>query len=292
MASPRSGMCFPAWPRSVIPALAIAVFAAAPAGATYHFMQIEQVIGGVNGDTRAQAIQLRARFDQQNILAPARLVVRDARGLNPVVLFDFSTTLPSDAAGARILVATAEFAAYSSPTLQPDFVLASRIPDSYLAAGTLCFETDDATLVVFRVCWGGAAYTGPTTGSDENDDDGGDYGPAFPGPLPAMSVQALQFLGSVADVNTTNAASFALTAGAAAWVNNAGASFNVAGCTDAARDPDGNGRCDDTPIEEPPVEDAVADDVACGMCGTGATFALLASPLGIIGLFRRIQRRG
>jgi hypothetical protein len=29
------------------------------ASAAFHFMQIEQVIGGVNGDTTAQAIQLR-----------------------------------------------------------------------------------------------------------------------------------------------------------------------------------------------------------------------------------------
>ncbi len=35
---------------------------ALPAQATFHLMQIEQVIGGVNGDTTAQAIQLRMRF--------------------------------------------------------------------------------------------------------------------------------------------------------------------------------------------------------------------------------------
>ncbi len=34
---------------------------ALPAQATFHFMQIEQVIGGVNGDTTAQAVQLRMR---------------------------------------------------------------------------------------------------------------------------------------------------------------------------------------------------------------------------------------
>ena len=34
---------------------------AQPAFATFHLMQIEQVIGGVNGDTSRQAIQLRMR---------------------------------------------------------------------------------------------------------------------------------------------------------------------------------------------------------------------------------------
>ena len=33
-----------------------------PAFASFHLMQIEQVIGGVHGDTSAQAIQLRIRF--------------------------------------------------------------------------------------------------------------------------------------------------------------------------------------------------------------------------------------
>jgi hypothetical protein len=35
-----------------------------PALASYHFMQIEQVIGGVNGDSAAQAIQLRMRSNR------------------------------------------------------------------------------------------------------------------------------------------------------------------------------------------------------------------------------------
>ena len=39
--------------------------AATPAVATFHLMQIEQVIGGVNGDTSAQAIQLRMRASTQ-----------------------------------------------------------------------------------------------------------------------------------------------------------------------------------------------------------------------------------
>ena len=40
-----------------------------PALAAFHLMEIEQVIGGVNGDTTAQAVQLRMRTGGQNLLA-------------------------------------------------------------------------------------------------------------------------------------------------------------------------------------------------------------------------------
>ena len=48
--------------------------AASPAAVSFHFMQIEQVIGGVNGDPSAQAIQLRMRTCFQNQVQQARLV--------------------------------------------------------------------------------------------------------------------------------------------------------------------------------------------------------------------------
>jgi hypothetical protein len=41
---------------------AVLALAAAPAHATFHLMQVEQVIGGVGGYTSAQAIQLRMRL--------------------------------------------------------------------------------------------------------------------------------------------------------------------------------------------------------------------------------------
>lgn len=62
-----------------------------PALASFHLMQIEQVIGGVNGDVNAQAIQLRQRFAGQNFVSQARLVVRDATGFNPVTVLDMTT---------------------------------------------------------------------------------------------------------------------------------------------------------------------------------------------------------
>ncbi len=50
--------------------LAIAGLMCNTAHATFHFMQIEQVIGGVDGDTTKQAIQLRMRSLNQNSWQP------------------------------------------------------------------------------------------------------------------------------------------------------------------------------------------------------------------------------
>ena len=62
---------------------------ALPAQATFHFMQIEQVIGGVNGDTTAQAVQLRMRFAGQTKVGGSQLVAYDAAGNNPITLLTF-----------------------------------------------------------------------------------------------------------------------------------------------------------------------------------------------------------
>ena len=53
----------------LISVIVFAALATGPARATFHFMQIEQVIGGANGDTAAQAIQLRMRLGGQNFLS-------------------------------------------------------------------------------------------------------------------------------------------------------------------------------------------------------------------------------
>ena len=41
------------------------------AEAAFHIMKIEQIIGGVNGDTSAQAIQLRMIQAGQNVMGSA-----------------------------------------------------------------------------------------------------------------------------------------------------------------------------------------------------------------------------
>jgi hypothetical protein len=206
-------------------AFVLAALAPRPAGATFHEMQIEQVIGGVNGLTSVQAVQLRMRIGFQNLVHQARLVVRDATGSNPVVLIAFSSDVTGTAAGSTILAASANFASATTPSVTPDFVFTNPIPDSYLAAGTLTYE-DNFGDVLWRLSWGGASYTGPGTGLMTNDLDG-QFNPPFAGPLPSSTSQAILFQGLASDMSTNNAADYALTAGAATFTNNGGGSGTI-----------------------------------------------------------------
>jgi hypothetical protein len=208
--------------RSVLIAIVLATLLARPAGATFHLMQIEQVIGGVDGSTSVQAIQLRMRSSFQDLVSNARLVVRDATGANPVVLIAFPTDVVNAAAGARVLAATAGFSSATSPALTPDFILTNPIPASYLAAGSLTYESSVGT-ILWRLSWGGAGYTGAGTGALTNDADG-NFSPAFAGPLPSASGKALLFKFSASALSTNNANDYALTAGSATFTDNAGGS--------------------------------------------------------------------
>jgi hypothetical protein len=217
---------------------------ARPAAATFHFMHVDLVIGGVNGDVTAQAVQMRTRFHAQNLVDRGRLVVRDARGENPLIIADFVAPVPNDQQAAAILVASPAFRHYTSPMVVPDVTMTHLIPAAYLAAGSLTFETDDGTFIVCRLSWGGAAYTGPTTGSQTNDNDG-EFGPPVNGPLPSTGVHALRFIGDVTRLSTTNLADFELTPDAAVFTANNGASFTVTvfDCNDPAADVDADGAC-------------------------------------------------
>lgn len=166
--------------RFLVLAAALVSFAvfSIPAHATFHLMQIEQVIGGVDGDRSAQAIQLRMRLNGQGELSRARLVVRDANGRNPVVLIDFTTDVTPELQGGRIFIASPGFAAYTTPAAVPDFLLANLIPQGYLAAGSLRYERNSG-LVLWRLSWGGSSYRGSNRGLHSNDQDGM-FGLLFP----------------------------------------------------------------------------------------------------------------
>lgn len=217
--------------RSVLPfSFAWVALTAGPAVATFHFMQIEQVIGGVDGDTAAQAIQLRTRILNQNSLgAQARLNARDAAGLNPVLLIDFPSNVANTAAGTRILVATSDFSSHTTSGITPDFILTNPIPASYLAAGSLTFE--GSGIVYWRLSWGGDDYTGSGAGSITNDADG-NFSPPFSGPLPSGAGEGLLFQGPHTAPSTNNAADYALTAGAAVFFNSTGNSGTVVSLVD------------------------------------------------------------
>jgi len=190
---------------------------------SFHLMQIEQVIGGVNGDVTLQAIQLRMRFSGQNLVSQARLRAWDAAGQNPIVVVDMATDVPIGTAGARVLVSTAGFAGAFGP--MPDFVMTNPIPPSYLAAGKLTWE-DDTGVVVWSLAWGGAAYTGTNTGTIDNDADG-NFNPPFPLPLPSATGQSCLFPGPFNAPSTNNAADYIVSPGNATFTNNAGETGTV-----------------------------------------------------------------
>ncbi len=202
-----------------------------PAQASVHLMQIEQLIGGVNGDTSAQAIQLRMRSNGQNLATGARLRAWDANGMNPIIVYSFPGSVPNGTAGSRILLCTPSFIAQTSPAAVADGIIATPIPASYLAAGKLTFEL--GATIYWSVAWGG--YAGPNTGSTINDPNG-QFSPAFALPLPSTDTSALQFQGIFSAQSSNNAADYMITAGSSMWVNNAGLSFQL-GMTDPV------GRC-------------------------------------------------
>lgn len=209
--------------------------------AAFHFMQIEQIIGGVNGDTTAQAIQLRMRSAGQNVVSSAKVEVRDATGANPVVVENMTTNVANSQSGRRVLLATSNFANYTNIPLVADFIM-DPIPASYLAAGQVRFM-DNGSTIYWSLSWGGASFAGSTTGSTTNDVDG-IFGPPVDMALPSTTLQALQFTGASNALSTNNLAQYALTAGAATFINNAGTSFLLVAPPEPTGDFDDDGDVD------------------------------------------------
>lgn len=198
---------------------------------TFHLMQIEEVIAGVEGDTNAQVIQLRMRAFGQNLMSQAKLMAYDATGANPVVLIDFGTNVANGLSGDRVLVRSAGFdPTWTTPTMVSDFTMTNPIPASYLAAGRLTFENNAGTQVLWSLAWGGAAYTGPNTGTLDNDIDG-NFSPPWPDPLPTAGLACLMFDGAASDKSTNNAADYILS-DPAVFGNNARNSFTLIGPPD------------------------------------------------------------
>lgn len=210
---------------SSIIAVVLCLLTADPADASFHLMQIEQVIGGVEGDTSAQAIQLRMRFPGDGTLPFARIRAWDEAGANPITLIDFDMNVPNNRLGDRILVASPGFFNYTEPSLTADFALSNAIPASYLDAGRITYEGDDG-VIYWSLSFGGQSYTGQTTGSAFNDTDG-EFGPSFDGPLPSGNLSALLFQRGAIDLSTSNIADYALTTGPAVFTNNLGISSVV-----------------------------------------------------------------
>ena len=191
---------------------------------TFHLMQIEQVIGGVGGNTNLQAIQLRMRAPGQQFVSQARLRGWNSAGANPFIIVDMMTDVGIGNTGSRVLIASPQFAA-TFPGAPPDFIMTNLIPAANLPAGKITWE-DDAGTVYWGLAWGGAAYTGTNLGQPDNDPDG-NFNPPFGGPLPSSNNQAVRFPGAATAQSTNNLADYALSAGNAVFTNNAGQSITV-----------------------------------------------------------------
>ena len=211
--------------RSLAPIVPLLLLAG-PAQATFHFMEIEKIIGGVGGDPTAQAIQLKMRtLSQQFLASQARLVVSDATGSNPITLINFASNVVGGTC-REILIASASFPSKTTPAAVPDYTLTSLIPASYLAAGSLEFQGVVGPVTYWRVSWGGGSYTGPGTVSVANDADG-NANPPFGSALPSGGAQALEKQTACPSASTNNAADYAINSGPVTVTNNAGTSFTV-----------------------------------------------------------------
>ncbi len=105
----------------------ITTLALAPAAfASFHLMQVEQVIGGVDGNPLAQAIQLRMRAPGQDLVSQTRVRVWNATGGQPVMVLNITGNVTRFATGSRILLATPAFTTAVrafAPTFTPDFTM-------------------------------------------------------------------------------------------------------------------------------------------------------------------------
>ena len=197
------------------------------AHASFHLMQIEQIIGSVDGDNTAQAIQLRMRSNGQQFVHQAKLIVTDANGQNPITLLNIDSDVSNGGVGDTVLIVSDTFPDYTTPTTIPDFFMTNLIPPSYFAGGSLKFQADSGSTVYWRLSWG--AYTGSNLGATTNDTDG-DFGPPFPSPLPGCGVYPLEFKHEAQALSITNAADYKFkNSQVATFVNNDGDSFTVRG---------------------------------------------------------------
>ena len=254
--------------RRLIPVVlsGLLVFVTSPALANHHLMQIEQVIGGVNGDITAQAVQFRMRATPENTISLGRLRVWDAAGLNPIIVVDPTTDVANALLGDRVLIVSSSFQSQVSPAQTPDYIMTNTIPASYLAAGSLTWETNSGS-IWWRFSWGGASYTGPGTMSSLNDPNS-NANPPFPGPLPYTNLQAVQFTGPASAASNNNAADYALTSGASVWTNNARNSETLVGLPGCSVAPGID--LFTTPSGGATSQDFSADPIPAGFFGPGS----------------------
>ena len=209
------------------------LLATAPAHAQYSHVQIEMVLGSVDGDVTAQAVQLRIAQAGDSSLAGMTVVACDSTGGNPVTVCTLPTSVSNGALGARVLLCSNGMLGRLAPFIAPDFMLSTPIPPSYLSAGTLYIDMPgDGMGPLWRLSWGGASYLGSGAVESINDPDG-DCNPPYPNGLFGETGQGVKFLFDPNTQSTTNASDYALDLGASQVWNNAGEKATVVSGTTA-----------------------------------------------------------
>jgi hypothetical protein len=209
--------------RHAIGACLVIGMSASLASASFHLMQIEQVMLSLDGDHTVQAIQLRLRSAGQNQVQFSRVRVFDAAGANPILLVNMAASVPVGSAGARVLIVSPNFAANTTPGAVANFTMTGLVPASYLAGGRMTFESDTGA-IYWSLSWGN--YTGPQTGELTNDSNG-NFGPAVSGAFPTAGTSALRFVNAASAPSTTNLADYTTVTSNVTFINNAGTSFIV-----------------------------------------------------------------
>lgn len=204
------------------------LLSAPPARASFHLMQINQLMGSFHGDPTVQAIELRMRVSGEESVSQARIRTFDAAGQNPVTIIDFASDVAIGSAASRVLIVSPNLSLHTHPPAAGDFTMTNLIPASYLAAGSLTYESD-AGVVLWRLSWGGAAYTGSNAGSTNNDPDG-NFGPPVPESLSCNGAGSLLFRCNNPNTchtnsSTNNAADYLVNASGVSFRNNAGMDF-------------------------------------------------------------------
>jgi hypothetical protein len=225
-------------PRVLHGALVLAgLLAVTQAHAQCTHVQIEMVMGSVGGDPGAQAVQLRIQQAGDNALAGMTVVAYDASGANPVTICTIPSNVSNGALGARVLLCSSALVRRLAPSITPDFLLSTPIPASYLAAGSLTLDMPgDGVGPLWRLSWGGAAYSGSGAVEAINDLDG-DCNPACPSTIDDVAGRGVKFKFGPGTPSTTSANDYAPNHGAVKVWNNAGDKANVhAGATPVAQE--------------------------------------------------------
>jgi hypothetical protein len=173
------------------------LFAAGPAVATFHLMQIREVYPGSAASPEAEYVELQMWTSGQNLVEGHVLRSYDAAG-NVTGTSSFTHDVSANANQSTLLLATPQAEAQFGMAADASFAAGSLSP----AAGAVCWETIDC------VSWGGFGGTLPSPAGS----------PAAPGGIPdGMALRRSTAAGCAtlldpADDNDESAADFALVA--------------------------------------------------------------------------------